>query len=396
MNTIERLEKKNCCGCTSCVQKCPQDAIEMIEDDEGFLYPHINKEKCINCGLCVKTCPMLNYEIEIKDIYPKTFAIKNKNQAEKIKSSSGGMFIILAKYLIKNGGAVYGAAYTNELGIEHIRVDKIDDLIKLQGSKYVQSNMNNIYVNVKKDLQENLQVLFTGTPCQIKGLKNYLGKEYDNLLTCDLVCHGVPSQKLFKKYLNFLEIKYKKKIESYNFRSKEKKGWGLTAKIVFEDGTYKYIDSDFDYYYSNFLDCNTYRESCYNCKYAKTTRPSDITLADYWGILSIHNDFYDEMGVSLILVNTDKGMKILEENKELFEIIETDLNYASSHNKNLITPSTRPSKRDNIYNSIDKFTPEVYFKKVLKYKITPKKVVKLLLPNKLKKYIKKIKRYIND
>ena len=400
LSTIENLKKNNCCGCTSCVQKCPKNAIEMVEDKEGFLFPSINKEKCINCGLCVKTCPMLNYEIEKKENFPKTLAIKNKNQLEKMKSSSGGVFIVLAKNIIENGGVVYGAAYTKELSVEHIRVDKIDELIKLQGSKYVQSNMNDTYSRVKKDLQENVKVLFTGTPCQVKGLKNFLDKDYNNLLTCDLVCHGVPSQKLFKKYINFLEEKYKKKIKNYDFRNKEKKGWGLTSKVIFDDGTSRYINSDFDPYYSNFLNCNTYRESCYNCKFAKTDRPSDITLADYWGVLSIHNDFYDKIGVSLILVNTEKGMKTIEENRNSFEMIETDLNYASSRNKNLITPSKRPLKRDVIYDKIDELSSKEYCQKVLKYKITPKKILKLFIPDKLKKnikiYIIKIKRYKND
>lgn len=396
MNTIEILDKRNCCGCTSCAQKCPKNAIEMIEDKEGFLFPSINKEKCINCGLCIKTCPMLNYEVEEKENFPKALAIKNKNQAEKMKSSSGGVFIVLAKYTIKNKGVVYGASYTDGLNVEHIRIAKEEELIKLQGSKYVQSNMNDVYPYVKKDLQNNKKVLFTGTPCQIKGLKNFLDKEYENLITCDLVCHGVPSQKLLKKYIKFLEEKYNKKVVNYDFRNKEKKGWGLTAKVTFEDGTFKYINSDFDSYYSNFLNCNTYRESCYNCKFAKKIRPSDITLADYWGVLSIHNEFYDKNGVSLILVNSAKGNKILKENEEFLEIIETNLDYASSRNKNLIAPSTRPEKRNYVYNEIDELSPKVYFSKVLKYKVTPKKIVKILVPNELKRFITKIKGYKND
>ena len=396
MSTIEILDKRNCCGCTSCVQKCPKNAIEMVEDKEGFLFPFINKEKCVNCGLCVKTCPMLNYKVEKKEQFPKAYAIKNKNQIEKIKSSSGGVFIVLAKYTIRENGVVYGASYTDKLDVKHIRIDNEKDLIKLQGSKYVQSHMNDIYSRVKDDLKNNKKVLFTGTPCQVKGLKNYLDKEYDNLITCDLVCHGVPSQKLFKKYIKFLEEKYNKKIIKYDFRNKEKNGWGLTSKVTFEDNTFKYINSDFDPYYSNFLNCNTYRESCYNCKFAQKIRPSDITLADYWGVLSIHNEFYDENGVSLILVNSEKGNEILKENKEFIEKIETNLDYASSCNKNLISPSTRPDKRNYIYNEIDELSPKVYFRKVLKYKVTPKKFIKLLVPNELKRCIKKIKMYKKD
>ena len=390
-NSIEPIAKNQCCGCGACAQICPKKAISLIEDEEGFLYPKIDKKKCINCGLCKKVCPFINYKVNEKKEYPKAYAVKNKKTDDVLKSSSGGVFIALAKHIINEKGVVFGVAYDKDNNVIHIAVDNTKDLIKLQGSKYVQSNILNTFNEVKENLLKDKKVLFSGTPCQIRGLKNFLMKDYENLITCDLVCHGVPSQKLFNKYLSYLENKYNKKIRNYDFRNKEKKGWGLISKVIFEDNSIKYINSDFDPYYSNFLDCNTYRESCYNCKFASTTRSSDITLADYWGILSIHNSFYDKNGVSLILINSEKGNKYLDKIKNDISIIETDLNYAISKNKNLKQSSIRPNKRTEIYKNIDKEEDIDYVKNNLTYKVTLKKVIKILIPNKLKKSIMRIK-----
>ena len=389
--SIEFIKKNQCCGCSACVQKCPKNAISLKEDEEGFFYPIVNKEKCINCGLCKKVCPFINYEVEQKENYPKAYAVKNKINKDILNSSSGGVFIAIAKYIIKENGVVFGAAYDENNNVNHISVEREEDLFKLQGSKYVQSNILNTFKDAKESLDKGKKVLFSGTPCQIRGLKNFLLKDYDNLITCDLVCHGVPSQKLFKTYLKSLEEKYQKKIKKYDFRNKDKKGWGLTAKVTFEDGKSKYINSDFDSYYSNFLDCNTYRESCYNCKFTTTNRNTDITLADYWGILSIHNDFYDEKGVSLILVNSKSGLDLLNNIADNIELIETDLNYAITKNKNLIQPSVRPEKRNNIYKNIDNSSCTNYIRDNLRYKITLKKVLKIFISNKLKKILMKIR-----
>ena len=193
-----------------------------------------------------------------------------------------------------------------------------------------------------------------------------------------------------KKYskINYLENKYNKKIKKYDFRNKEKRGWSLTSKITFEDNTIKYINSDFDPYYDNFLNCNIYRESCYNCKFCNIKRCSDITLADYWGILSIHNEFYNEKGVSLILINTKRGADLFNKLNNI-EKIKTNLNYAKLKNKNLIMSSNRPKKRNNIYDEIEN---KEYIKRKLKYRITLKKIMKIFISNNLKQ---KIKKYLN-
>ena len=383
--TIQCVSKKSCCGCSACVQKCPKNAIKMVEDEEGFFYPVIDKRKCINCGLCQKVCPAINFKSNIDAGFPVAYAVKNKDNNDLIHSSSGGMFSVLAKMVLQNNGVVYGAAYDKNNKVIHIGIDSEKELKKLQGSKYVQSDINNSYINVERNLKSGKLVLFTGTPCQIKGLKNFLIRDYDNLITCDLVCHGVPSQKLFAKYIDYLEKKYKRKIKSYNFRSKERNGWGLTAKVVFKNKTFKFINSDFDPYYSNFLNCNTYRLSCYNCEFACLNRTSDITLADYWGVLQFHSDFYSKDGVSLVLINSKKGKDIFNKVKDKIEYIDTDISNAIQKNKNLIKSSTRTGVRSIIYNGINS-NPN-FIKSRLKVKITLKKVAKLFISNDVKKII---------
>lgn len=391
MSTIEILDKIECCGCSSCVQKCPKNAISMIENEEGFLYPIIDKEKCIDCGLCAKVCPQLKEIKKTVENYPKAYAMYNKNEDELLKSSSGGIFSVIANYVLENNGVVFGAAYDEELNVNHIKINNKKELEKLRSSKYVQSNIKNTYKEAEDELQKNKMVLFSGTPCQIEGLKSYLLKEYENLITCDLVCHGVPSQKLFKTYLKYLSNKFKSKVKSYNFRSKNKYGWGLFTEVITNDNKKHYIKSDFDPYYSNFLNCNTYRESCYNCHYTNYNRVSNLTLADYWGVSSIHPKFYSEKGISLILVNDKKGEKVLNEIVPNIEKIETDLEFASSKNKNLIRPSNRPESRNTIYEGIYSKETLEFVKENLKVKVSIKKIMKLFVPVKLQNYLKKLR-----
>mgnify|MGYP004521974655 CR=1 FL=1 len=394
MKNIEILDKNECCGCKSCSQKCPQKAINMVENNEGFWYPKIDKSKCIDCGLCVKVCPQLKKVEERKDKYPKTYAMYNKNKQELLESSSGGIFVSIANWVLEQNGVVFGAAYDNDLKVKHIKIENQEQLRLLQGSKYVQSDIMNTYKEAEKELKNNKKVLFSGTPCQIYGLKSFLLQEYDNLITCDIVCHGVPSPKLFEKYIEYLSVKYKSNVRGYNFRSKEKKGWGLVTKITMDNGKSKFIEPDFDPYYSNFLDGNTYRECCYNCHYSSYNRVSDVTLADYWGIHKIHPDFYREAGNSLILVNTAKGEDIINLIGKNIKKIETNIDKAADNNKNLKEPSKRTKKRDEIYNKIDEMKSNEYIEKMLKVKVTPKKIIKKLIPNRLKKIIKKARKII--
>lgn len=388
MNTIEKLDKLECCGCGACFQKCPQKAILMKENEEGFLYPIIDKEKCINCGLCEKICPQFK-KVPKKEI-PQAYAVRNKNLEELKNSSSGGFFIILANYVIENNGVVFGAAYDENLNVNHIKIKDKENLKLLQGSKYVQSNINNTYKEAEKELKENKMVLFSGTPCQIAGLNSYLVKDYDNLITCDLVCHGVPSQKLFKKYIEFLSEKFKSKIVLFNYRNKEKQGWDYFSKIKIKtiDKKVRYLEPDFDPYYFNFLSGTISRECCYRCHYSTFDRVANITLGDYWGIHKIHPKFYSPNGNSLILINDNKGQDIFDKVKDKIELLKSDIEKAAKYNKNLEKPIIRKNIRDTIYY-VDKESSKNYIKNNLKVRFNLKKIIKLIIPTKIKRIIKK-------
>ena len=392
VQTIEILDKIDCCGCSSCMQKCPKNAITMEENEEGFLYPKIDKKKCIECGICVKVCSQLSYTVEKKENYPIAYACYNKKDDELIKSSSGGVFSAIANYVLEKKGFIIGAAFDENLVLKHICVNTKKDLEKLRGSKYLQSNINYMYKVAEEKLKDGNIVFFTGTSCQIAGLKTYLMKDYDNLITADILCHGVPNQKIFSKYIEYIEDKYNSKVKNYLFRTKEQNGWGeYIAKIELNNGKIKFKNSVIDQYYNAFLACNTYRESCYKCKYTSINRVSDISMADYWVVWSIHPKIKKKKGISLMLVNTEKGKKIIECISEKMECIETNLDKAVQKNMNLKKPTSRPKERDKIYRGINEKSARRFIKENLKIKITPKTILKIILPDKVKMLIRKVR-----
>ena len=221
---IEIKKKVDCTGCRACEQICPVKCITMKEDKEGFIFPYVDEEKCINCGLCKKKCPQINYKLEKRD--SKVYAVKTKEKSISQNSTSAGIAYILGKYIIQNNGCVFGCTYNDVLEPIQIMVENEKDLEKLRGSKYVFSNTMHTYTQVKDVLEQQKKVLYVGTPCQIAGLKSFLGRDYEELLLVDIVCHGVPSAKIFKKYIEFLEKKYEKKVVNYEFRNKDKARWG--------------------------------------------------------------------------------------------------------------------------------------------------------------------------
>ena len=314
--------KKNCCGCTACSKACPTNAITMVADSKGFYYPQIDESKCINCKKCVKICP-LNKEIA-KKVNQIVYAVKNKNEEIRRTSSSGGVFNSLARQIIKQNGVVYGAVYDEELNVVHAMIDKEQDLDLLKGSKYVQSDLKNTFLNVKENLQKDLLVLFSGTPCQVYGLLNFLGKKYDNLITCDFLCHGVPSSKVFNDHKNFLEKKYKAKIDKINFRFKNEDSI-TNLHITFKNKTTILETSANDYYYFLFNKDYSLRESCYNCHFTNTNRVSDITIGDYWNAKKVMPDFYDNKGISLVIINTIKGQSFFNKVKSKLIIKDSNL-----------------------------------------------------------------------
>lgn len=393
MNNLKNIEciGNKCTACRTCELVCPKKAIKLMENKEGFYYPVIDKKKCINCGLCLSKCHIHDDKIKNEKKYA-IYAIKPKDIEISKNSTSAGIAYLIAKKIIDKKGFVYGSVYGENLNVNHIRIGEVNELEHMRGSKYVISDVKDTFNMVKEDLESSNFVLYTGTPCQISGLKKFLGKTYENLITIDIVCHGVPSQKLFLKYIQFLEEKLKAKIIKYDFRNKEKIPWGCgySAKIETNTGIKKYLRSDFDPYYINFLQGNLCRESCYQCKYADiNSRPADLTVADFWGIEKYRPKFYDKNGVSLVIVNSSKGYKIINKLKCLFEYEKVSINEAISYNKNLVEPTYRNEVRDNIYEGIDELKPKEYITKKLKVKINIKTIIKNLLPSNLKILYKK-------
>ena len=301
-----------CFGCGACSQICSKKCITMQYNEGGFLAPCIDKSNCVDCGLCKKVCPVLNPQYKLQN--PKKVFCATLRERESLKkSSSGGLGYALAKSVIAQGGIAFGAVYDTQLKVEHQILKTETDLAKAQGSKYVQSDINICYKEAKKYLQEGKAVLFTGTPCQIAGLYGYLqNTPQDKLLTCDLLCSGVPSPKLFKNYISYLEEKYKNKITKLNFRNKRYGySYGYLHSIITQnnkDILLVGVDSSF----VRTLGLGYVRESCFKCPFRSIQRVADFTVGDFWD-LPIEEDRF-EQGLSLGLINTDKAADFLKEN----------------------------------------------------------------------------------
>lgn len=362
---MEKIElytrKEQCCGCSACANMCPKNAITMVEDSEGFLYPEINYDLCINCGACKSVCSFNdNYKTPELQENIGIYGIKHKSMDERMSSRSGGVFVAIAEYILNLNGIVYGAAFNEELAVEHIRINEKKDIVRLKGSKYVQSNMKDIFSHVKEDLQNNHYVLFSGTACQVAGLKSYIPlKLQEKLLTCDIVCHGVPSPKAWKDYLKMVEKKHGKKIVKADFRDKSF-GWNTHFETLYfqEDGTDKETSKIYtDLFYWHIM----FRPSCNECHFTNFKRVSDFTLADFWGIEKFAPEFNDNKGVSLLFVNTKKSEMIFDEIKSTLDYIPATKE--SCMQPNLQYPSIPAYNRKQFWCDYERYGFEYCVKK---------------------------------
>ncbi len=336
----------NCCGCTACMTVCKQKAISMKTDDKGFLYPEIDRSKCVNCGLCVKTCAFQKGYITPDNFdVPLVYAVKHKDYNERKTSRSGGMFAALVDWILSKNGVVYGAGYGEDFYVLHKRAETKSDSFEFKGSKYVQSDINNVFSQVIDDLINDKYVLFSGTPCQTAGLYSCLKNvNTDRLYVCDIVCHGTPSPYIWRDYLKYSKDKYKSNIESVDFRNK-KYGWNTHIEsLCFKNG--KKVSSEI--YSSLFWKCIMLRPSCGNCKYTNTRRPSDITLADFWGIDKAVPGFNDNKGVSLVFINTLKGQSVFNDINDNLDYRLSKLEDCMQHN--MKEPSKFSDKTDEFWN----------------------------------------------
>lgn len=308
---IDIKDKHDCCGCEACAQICPKHCITMKSDHEGFAYPEVDRQKCVDCGLCERVCPM--HDKPLHSVVPiQTLAAINTDEDVRYKSSSGGLFSMFAERTIQHGGVVFGAEYDTDWTVVHAKAETLKELSRFRGSKYMQSRIGSTFREVKRILQSGREVLFSGTPCQVAGLKKFLGKEYANLLTVDCVCHGVPSPTVWQSYLKSVS-KNTKDVSAVNMRCKSH-GWkSYRMKIVGRNGEVL-VDEPFDCnpFMKAFLRDMILRPACYSCPFKEGRAGSDITLGDFWGIEHIDPSVDDDRGTSLLLVNTDLGKSTIK------------------------------------------------------------------------------------
>jgi len=344
-----KVDSDNCTGCCACVSMCRAKVISMQNDKNGFTYPKLG-EGCTCCGKCVSVCPIPKelFHAPLENVY----IYQNPNADVLKRSTSGGVFYELARHVIDKGGVIYGCAYTKKFIAKHIRIDKIDNIKLLQGSKYVQSNMDGIIQQIEKDIKNGKQVLFSGTPCQNAGILSFFSDDSIDLLTVDFVCHGVPSQMMFDKYLEWFEAKHGGKVLSYSFRDKENGGWSLSGRAVVRRAGKCHvvpINVSQNWYYDAFLRGFTYRKSCYSCRYARKERIADITIGDFWGIEKLLQNTNKE-GYSLIMINTDKAMRLA--NAIGFNKTEAGIELAIRKNAQLSHAHNMPILRDKLLEII--------------------------------------------
>ena len=388
---IKTIEKNKCFGCGSCFQSCPKNAVSMETDGEGFSFPLVDEKACVDCGVCVKKCPALS-PVPKNDYVQECYSAVFLRDDICRKSASGGAFAAFAVAVLDEQGVAFGCAYDDDLNAVHVKVESLEGLPRLQGSKYVSSDTKKTFIETKDALEAGRKVLYSGRPCQIAGLLKYLGRQYENLVTVDLVCHGVPSQLLFSEYLEWLGRKNGGKIIYYGFRDKDAGGWSCGGKFKTKTKTKtKTNEASCDPYYASFLRGETYRLSCYECPFAHTARVGDLTICDFWGVEQFYPEIDTSRGVSGIIVNSEKGKALLAKCADSLAMRRISLDELRKQNTNLNRPTPMPEKRRTVYADclVDgKFVANVEYGSPLMFYL--KRKVSEYMPKKLKKLMKKV------
>lgn len=352
---IEIVEKSDCVGCEACVQRCPKQCIVMKEDAEGFLYPQIDIEKCIDCGLCERVCPVINQGEPRKPLV--AYAAKNQDESVRLSSSSGGVFTALAEYVIAQGGVVFGARFDESWNVVHDYVETIEGLSAFRGAKYVQSRIGQSFLRAETFLKQGRMVLFSGLPCQITGLKKFLRKDYDNLITVELFCHGVPSPMVWKRFLEEEVAIPHIRLKSISFRDKVS-GWKNYSFFYSQEDAngvqLHRMPFAKNLFMRGFLADLYLRPSCYHCPAKQFKSGSDLTIGDYWGVKLAHPELDDDKGVSAVLVNTDRGVKILQTVQHISLYASTFENVVKC-NPALMKSAQEPAKRPLFFELLNQY-----------------------------------------
>lgn len=349
VNAPPQILKSECCGCYTCKEVCPVSAITMKQDEEGFYYPHVD-DKCIDCGLCAKRCVKKENQqlVKYENQYPKVICALNEDETVRLKSSSGGVFPAFAKYIIEEQkGVVFGVKFDENMDAVSSMASTMEEVEKFYGSKYVKSEIDGIYKKVKEQLNAGKKVLYSGLPCECAGLRAFLNKEYDNLFICEILCHAVPSPRVFKDYIKYINKKFHGTVSNVRFREKSK-GWlSHQNSLVFEfkDKKPLVVNARCNNYYRNFSLDYIARMSCTKCSFTKLNRVGDITIGDFWGINKLDEDMFDNKGVSGIILNNEKGAKLWGEVSDQFKHKEKTIAqfYKYNHSKPIHLKSERIS-----------------------------------------------------
>ena len=350
-NLFDEKNKAMCCGCSACFVACPTSAITLKPDAEGFLYPKIDELKCVECQKCMTVCP-IKANRERLSIKNTIIALKHVDKRVILNSSSGGAFTALSDYVIKKGGVVYGVVFDKEFRAVHVRADNAELRDRMRSSKYLQSDLGEIFKSVKEDIDKGMLVLFTGTPCQVSGIRKYLNKDYENFYTVDVICHGVPSPLMFSEHIKHIEKKRKVKVVNYNCRSKIK-GWHKhIEQAIFINGKTEAGTPLLQEHKTLFYKGYVLRPSCYECKFTNFDRPSDITIGDFWGIDKELPDWDDNLGTSILLLNSKKGEEIFRLSNS--EFISQEVK-TYGRQPQLEKSATKPSDRKEFWEKYSNF-----------------------------------------